>query len=110
MPVPVHANEIALTQGRRPRVPPRLSPWRRVRRITAIALGLCLVPTAISYLAAVTATSNSTFTINSFEWLRNNGAAGLAVEAEDLYYSLNAPSTGGPGLKKLPLTHERGRA
>jgi hypothetical protein len=69
-----------------------------------IALGLCLVPTAISYISAVTRPSNSSFTINSFEWLRDNGAAGLAVQAEDIYYSLTAPATGGPGIKKLHLT------
>jgi hypothetical protein len=82
-----------------------LSPWRRARRIATIGLCLCGLPTVISYISTVTAPSNSTFVINSFEWLRDNGAAGLAVQAENIYYSLNAPSTGGPGIRKLALKH-----
>ncbi|HWF24103.1 MAG TPA: phosphodiester glycosidase family protein [Solirubrobacteraceae bacterium] len=101
--VPVH--DIALRRARRRQLPPRLTPARRVRRILAIGLCLCFVPISISYLSAITGPSNSSFTINSFEWLRDNGAAGLAVQAEDIYYSLNAPSTGGPGIHKLAIKH-----
>ena len=101
----MHPTETALPLARRRRLPPRLSPWRRVRRILAIGLCLCLAPTAISYLTTVTRPSNSTFVINSFEWLRDHGAAGPAVAAEDFYYSLNAPATGGPGLRRLALAH-----
>jgi hypothetical protein len=104
----VHANEIALPRAHRRRLPPRLSPWRRIRRILTIGLCLCFMPIAISYLTAITRPSNSSFTINSFEWLRDNGAAGLAVQAENVYYSLNAPATGGPGIRKLALTHPAG--
>jgi hypothetical protein len=67
-----------------------------------IALCLSLVPTTISYLSTIRQPSNSTFAIRSFEWLRDHGAAGLAVSAEDIYYSFIAPSTGGPGLSSLP--------
>ncbi|HWC86902.1 MAG TPA: phosphodiester glycosidase family protein [Solirubrobacteraceae bacterium] len=104
----VYTNEIAFARARRRPLAPRLSPLRRLRRILTIALCLCFVPIAISYLSAVTSPSNSTFTINSFEWLRDNGAAGLAVQAENIYYSLNAPATGGPGIRNLALKHPAG--
>lgn len=87
---------------RRP-LPPRLSPWRRARRVFTISLCLCLVPTTISYFTTVTGPSNSSFVIRSFEWLRDHGAAPIAAQVESFYYSLNAPATGGPGLHKLPL-------
>jgi hypothetical protein len=41
--------------------------------------------------------------IRSFEWLRDHGAARVASQIESFYYTLNAPSTGGPGLRRLPL-------
>jgi hypothetical protein len=97
--------ETAIPQARRSRLPPRLSPLRRLRRIAIIGLCLCSLPIMISYLTTITRPSNATFTINTFEWFRDHGAAGLAVQAEDLYYSLNAPSTGGPGIRRLELKH-----
>jgi hypothetical protein len=99
----VSITETAIPQVRRTRLPPRLSPLRRLRRIVIIGLGLCSIPIMISYLTTITRPSNATFTINTFEWFRDHGAAGLAVQAEDIYYSLNAPSTGGPGIRKLAL-------
>ncbi|HWF33839.1 MAG TPA: phosphodiester glycosidase family protein [Solirubrobacteraceae bacterium] len=102
--------ETAIPQARRARLPPRLSPWRRVRRIAIIGLCLCSLPILISYVTTMLRPSNSSFTINSFEWLRDHGAAGLAVQAEDIYYSLNAPSTGGPGIRRLDLKHPAGVA
>jgi hypothetical protein len=36
------------------------------------------------------------------EWLRDHGARGLVNTVESAYYSLNAPSTGGPALRTLP--------
>ncbi len=84
-------------------IPPRMSPLRRVRRVTTIALMICLLPVTASYLSTVLGPSNSTFTIQSFEWLRDHGAAQIAVQMEDLYYSWNAPSTGGRALKRLAL-------
>jgi len=98
----VLVNDLSLPMARPRPLPGRLAPWRRCRRVVAIALGLCLLPTTISYLTTMTQPSNSTFVIRSFEWLRDQGAAGLAVTAEDVYYSLSAPSTGGPGLHALP--------
>ena len=86
-------------------VPPRLTPLRRARRVIALALAICLVPVTISFWTTVLGPSNSTFTIQSFEWLRSNGAAHIATQIEDWYYTWNAPSTGGPALKRLRLGH-----
>ncbi len=72
-----------------------------------MALLVCLVPVTTSYVTTMTQPSNSTFAIRSFEWLRDHGAAGVAVQVEDWYYTFNAPSTGGPGLKSLPGARPR---
>ncbi|HEX4282384.1 MAG TPA: hypothetical protein VHZ27_16570, partial [Solirubrobacteraceae bacterium] len=40
--------------------------------------------------------------MRTVEWLRDNGARGLVDRVENLYYSLTAPSKGGPPLKALP--------
>jgi hypothetical protein len=84
-------------------LPPRLSAWRRARRIVTIALGLSLLPITISYISAITGPSNSSFTIRSVEWLRDHGAAQVASSIESFYYSFNAPSTGGAPLRRLPI-------
>jgi Phosphodiester glycosidase len=69
----------------------------------AITLVLCSLPVLVSFLGAVTSPSNSSFTINAVEWLRDHGAAGVASQVESIYYTLNAPATGGPALKRLQL-------
>ncbi len=46
--------------------------------------------------------SDTSLAIRSVEWLRDNGARGLVNKLESTYYSLNAPSTGGPALRSLP--------
>ncbi len=97
--VPIHSYSARTIRP----LPPRLTPWRRVRRATTIALCTCLVPVAISYWTTMAGPSNSSFTIRSFEWLRDHGAATIASEIENIYYSVNAPSTGGPALRSLPL-------
>ncbi len=68
-----------------------------------IAFVLCAASTTISFVTTMSAPSNSSFTIRSFEWLRDNGAAGIASSIEGFYYTLTAPSTGGSPLKALPL-------
>ncbi len=68
-----------------------------------LALGMCLVPILISYGTTLAGPSNSSFTIRSFEWLRDHGAASIASQIESIYYSMSAPSTGGAALKALPL-------
>lgn len=102
-PPPVNAHATPHAPARLRPLPPRLSGWRRIRRIAAITVVLSLVPAAISYVTTMSAPSNSTFVIRSIEWLRDQGAAQVASQVESLYYSLNAPSTGGAPLRRLPL-------
>jgi hypothetical protein len=75
-----------------------------VRRIATITICLCLAPVLISYAATLAGPSNSSFVIRTFEWLRDHGAARLASQIEGVYYTLNAPATGGPPLTRLPLS------
>jgi hypothetical protein len=63
---------------------------------------LALLPAAIGYWRAMSEASNSSLSIRSVEWLRDNGAAGLVASVESLYYTLTAPSKGGPTLHALP--------
>jgi hypothetical protein len=63
-----------------------------------------LVPIMVSYVSTLSGPSNSSFTIRSFEWLRDHGAAQIASKIESIYYSLNAPPTGGAALRALPLS------
>jgi hypothetical protein len=77
--------------------------WRRARRILLLAAIACLVPTAVSYLAAMTSEKHSVgLGVSSVEWLRQNGGNELVSEIENEYYTLTAPSKGGPALKALP--------
>jgi hypothetical protein len=78
------------------------SGWRRARRIALLAAGLCLIPAAVSFVSMLTQRSDSSLGIRSVEWLRDNGARGLVNDVENIYYTLNAPSTGGPALLALP--------
>jgi Phosphodiester glycosidase len=89
----------------RPPQPPRgsgPSHWRRTRRILLAAAGLCLIPVLFSYAGALTEASNASIGIRTVEWLRDNGARGLVNDVESIYYSMTAPSKGGPGLRALP--------
>src|SRR5690349_9850889 len=81
---------------------PRPSRSRRVRRIVLGAALVCLIPAFVSYVQAITAKSSSSLGIRTVEWLRDNGARGLVNRVENLYYTLTAPSKGGPALKALP--------
>ena len=91
---------------RRPPLPPRLTPRRRVRRVLALALWMCSIPVAFSYVTTILGPSNSSLTIRSFEWLRDHGAAQIASEIETVYYTMNAPTRGGAPLRRLPLKAE----
>jgi hypothetical protein len=73
-----------------------------VRRIALVAALLVLLPVAVSYVSAMSEPSNSSVGIRSVEWLRDHGAAGLVSRVESVYYSLTAPSKGGPTLRALP--------
>jgi Phosphodiester glycosidase len=67
-----------------------------------MAAALALLPALISYVGMAATPSNSSLSINSVEWLRDNGLRGLVNRVETIYYSLNAPATGGPALRALP--------
>jgi hypothetical protein len=70
--------------------------------VVTIAALVCLVPALASYIDMLTKPSDSSLSIRTVEWLRDNGARGLVNRVENIYYSLNAPAKGGPGLKALP--------
>jgi hypothetical protein len=74
----------------------------RLRRIALIAALVALLPAVVSYVNAITQPSNSSLGIRTVEWLRDNGGAGLVAKVESIYYSLTAPSKGGPTLRALP--------
>ncbi|HEY3729498.1 MAG TPA: phosphodiester glycosidase family protein [Solirubrobacteraceae bacterium] len=63
---------------------------------------LCLLPAVVSYAEMLTRPSDSSLSIRTVEWLRDNGARGLVNRVESIYYSLNTPATGGPALRALP--------
>jgi hypothetical protein len=86
------------------RVPrePEVSGAHRLRRIALAASLVVLIPVAISYLGALMQTSNAPLGIRTVEWLRDNGAADLVAKVESAYYTLTAPSKGGPTLRSLP--------
>ena len=63
---------------------------------------VCLVPALVSLVHALSQASNSSLGIRTVEWMRDNGARGLVNQVESIYYSLNAPAKGGPGLRTLP--------
>ncbi len=98
-PVPRSHPPIALRRG--PIGEPR-KPVRRFRRLAVFAAALCLVPALFSYVKTIAAPSDSSLGIRTVEWMRDNGARGLVNKVESIYYSLNAPSTGGPALHALP--------
>jgi hypothetical protein len=76
--------------------------FRRVRRIATLAAALCLIPAVVSYASMLEQPPDSSLGIRTTEWMRDNGARGLVTRIENLYYSLTAPSKGGPPLKALP--------
>jgi hypothetical protein len=75
---------------------------RRVRRILLLAAIACLIPTAISYIGAMTEKHNVGIGVSSVEWMRQNGGNAVVSEIENFYYTFNAPEKGGPPLKSLP--------
>ena len=74
----------------------------RARRIVVAAALLSLIPALVSFATTLAGPSNSSFFINAVEWVRDNGGRGLVNRVESIYYSLNAPAKGGPGLRALP--------
>jgi len=75
---------------------------RRARRIALIAAVLIAVPTLGSYAQMLAKPSDSSLSIKTVEWLRDNGARSLVTKIENVYYTLSAPTKGGPALRALP--------
>ncbi len=96
------------TRRRPPRVHLVVRRRHRVRRIALVAALVALLPAVFSYLKAISEPSNSSLGIRTVEWLRENGAAGIVSQVESTYYSLTAPSKGGPTLRALPSVGARG--
>ena len=82
----------------------------RLRRIALVAALIALIPAILSYWGTMSEPSNSSLGIRSVEWLRDNGAAGLVARVESIYYTLTAPSKGGPTLRALPKVGYAGSA
>ncbi len=80
----------------------RIAPWRRLRRVALLAAAICLVPVAVSWLGAIERPRNIGLGVASVEWLRSHGGNALVSEVENEYYTLTAPSKGGPALTSLP--------
>src|SRR5665213_91659 len=74
----------------------------RLRRAAVVCAVVVLLVTIGSYVNAMTGPSNTALGVRSVEWLRDNGAAPIVAQVESWYYSLTAPSKGGPGLTALP--------
>ncbi|HLI60580.1 MAG TPA: phosphodiester glycosidase family protein [Solirubrobacteraceae bacterium] len=66
------------------------------------------IPVLVSYASMLTARSDSSLSVRTVEWLRAHGARGLVDTIETFYYTLSAPSKGGPTIKALP--HQAGVA
>jgi len=93
------------TTGLRPtrrRGPRRVALGVRARRIVVLGALILLLDLVGSFAVVMMQPSNSPFGVRAIEWLRDNGAAWLVSDIENIYYSMNAPSTGGPPLKRLP--------
>lgn len=88
--------------GRRAKSARPVTGIARLRRIALVAVIVALVPVVFSYWVAMGQPSNSSLGIRTVEWLRDNGAAGLVAQIESIYYTLTAPSKGGPALHALP--------
>jgi hypothetical protein len=70
--------------------------------VVALVVVVFLAVNLISYASTMLAPSNVGFGVRSVEWLRDHGGAWLVNDIEHVYYSLTAPSKGGPALKSLP--------
>ncbi len=92
----------ARPRGRRPSSTRPVTGVARLRRIALVAALVALIPVVLSYWSSMSQPSNSSLGIRTVEWLRDNGAAGLVARVESIYYTLTAPSKGGPTLRALP--------
>ncbi len=80
----------------------RVAPWRRARRVALLAAAICLLPAAGSWVRTITRPHNVGVDVATVEWVRAHGGNGIVSQIENWYYTLNAPSKGGPPLRSLP--------
>jgi hypothetical protein len=93
-----------LPQGTPPnRATTRHRRWRRL--LFAAPLLALVLWAAVSYTAWMLAPTSEPFGARSVEWIRAKMPFGnqLVDEVEHVYYTWNAPKTGGPQLKRLPV-------
>jgi hypothetical protein len=97
------AGSAARTSERRP---PRARAVRaaryRFRRIVVLTALLLLLLSGVSLAGALSERSAVSVGVRFVEWVRDNGGAGIVSKIESIWYSINAPSTGGPALRRLP--------
>lgn len=72
--------------------PTRIRLW--LRRLAVVVI-VALVPIGWSYGAALTVPGGGGIGVQSVEWLRGHGGAGVVVAAENFWYSQHAPPKGG---------------
>ena len=102
-PVPASAEQGA-AQAEQPGGP-AVRRRRRLRRIVIAAPFLIVLSWAIvSYTAWMLQPTSMQWKARSAEWVRNEVPFGNSMvdQGEHIYYSVNAPKTGGPQLKGLP--------
>jgi hypothetical protein len=77
---------------------------RRRRFLIALPFLGVLVWASVSYVAWMVQPTSMSWSERSTEWLRTDVPFGnwMVDESEHVYYSLNAPTKGGPQLKRLP--------
>jgi hypothetical protein len=73
----------------------------------ALLLLVTLAPALYSYVSTMLRPSSLPVGIRSVEWVRAHWGAWLVNDVERVYYSLNAPSPGGPQLSTLPTVGSR---
>jgi hypothetical protein len=91
-----------VTETSRRREAAGIPAWRRLRRVALLALAICLMPAAASWIDTLGKPRNVSFDIATVEWVRSHGGNPLVSQVENWYYTLTAPSKGGPPLKSLP--------
>ena len=91
-----------MTETSRRREVAGIPAWRRLRRVVLLAMAICLVPAAVSWTHSLSRPRNVGFDIATVEWVRSHGGNPLVSQVENWYYTLTAPSKGGPPLKSLP--------
>jgi hypothetical protein len=84
--------------------PGRRGRRRRIVVLVAAPFVLILLWFAVSYTVWMVRPSSMTWGANSAEWVRNDVPFGnwMVDSGEHIYYTVNAPKTGGPQLSSLP--------